>query len=318
MFPAIRPSRLLLACVLLVCAQRASAQTLSPAPLEVIRLADGSSLVGRVTSTDDGKIHMHVVGLGDVVIDPAAVASRSPVSPPPPSPSPWSATATGSMTHVSAAVPGIAGSTLGAQLTAGIARTGPRGAFTLDGTSNYWRVDPAVADVDQWSVALGGRRLLTQRWVLMGRSEIEVNRVQYLKYRSTTIAGLGYFVLKSDRVSLLLAPGIGYGKSEQTALGRVLSFAAGTAPGVEGPITGVHDMMTLQLTPMLSFQQDVHFFWSLSDTPYRQAQFNAKLLGMMTAHFGLSIAFREVYDSSMPPPVERRLRSLISGVQLKF
>jgi len=50
--------------------------------------------------------------------------------------------------------------------------------------------------------------------------------VQYLQYRTTTIAGLGYFVVKSSRVSLFVAPGIGYGKSEQTALGRVLSFAA--------------------------------------------------------------------------------------------
>jgi putative salt-induced outer membrane protein YdiY len=312
------PSRLLLAFILLVRAHRAAAQTPSPAPLEVIRLADGSSLVGRVTSTEDGMIHMHVVGLGDVVIDSAAVASRSPVPPPPPPPSPWSGTATGSMTHVSTAVPGVAGSTLGAQLTAGVARTGPRGTFTLDGTLSYWRVDPAAAAVNQRAVTLGGRRMLTPRWVLMGRSEFEVNRVQYLQYRSTTIAGLGYFVLKSGRVSFLLAPGIGYGKSEQTALGRALSFAAGIPPGVEGPITGVHDMMTLQLTPTLSFQQDMHYFWSLSDKSFRQAQFNAKLLGMMTPHFGLSITFKEVYDSSMPPPVERSLRSLTSGVQLKF
>jgi putative salt-induced outer membrane protein YdiY len=312
------PSRLLLAFILLVCAHRAAAQTPAPAPLEVIRLADGSSLVGRVTLTEDGMIHMHVVGLGDVVIDSAAVASRSPVPPPPPPPSPWSGTATGSMTHVSTAVPGVAGATLGAQLTAGVARTGPRGTVTLDGTLSYWRVDPAAAAVNQHAVTLGGRRMLTPRWVLMGRSEFEVNRVQYLQYRSTTIAGLGYFVVKSARLSFLLAPGIGYGKSEQTALGRVLSFAAGIPPGVEGPITGVHDMIALQLTPMLSFQQDMHYFWSLSDTPFRQAQFNAKLLGMMTTHFGLSIAFKEVYDSSMPPPVERSLRSLVSGVQLKF
>src|SRR6478672_6914782 len=95
------PSRLLLAFILLVCAHRAAAQTPSPATLEVIRLVDGSSLVGSVTPTDDGKIHMHVVGLGDVVIDPAAVASRSPAPSPPRPPSPWSGTATGSMTHIS-------------------------------------------------------------------------------------------------------------------------------------------------------------------------------------------------------------------------
>src|SRR5438445_6733727 len=157
---------------------------------------------------------------------------------------------------------------------------------------------------EEWGLSLGGRRMLAGRWVLLGRSQFDVNHVPYLGYRSTTIAGLGYFVVKSPRVSLLLAPGLGYGKSEQTAYGRVLSFAAGIPASVEGPITGVHDMLTVQLTPMLSFQQDMHYFWSLrASTPYRQAEFNAKLLGMVTTHFGLSVAFKEQYDSSMPPPV---------------
>ncbi len=143
--------------------------------------------------------------------------------------------------------------------------------------------------------------------------------MQYLEYRSTSLAGLGYLFVKSARVSLLFAPGLGYGKSEQTEQGRVLSFAAGVPPSVEGLIAGAHDMVTVQLTPMLGFQQDMHYFWSLrKDVPYRQAEFNAKLLGMMSAHVGLSIAFREQYDSSMPPPVERALRSLISGVQVKL
>jgi putative salt-induced outer membrane protein YdiY len=314
-----RRSHLLSAFILLGYPHPTAAQTPSPAPLEVIRLVGGSGLVGRVTSTGDGKIHMYVDGVGDVVIDSAAVASRSPVPPPAPPPSPWSGMLTGSMTHISTIAPGIAGSTLGAQVTLGVARSGARGAITLDGNLSYWRREPDSADVDLWGLSLGGRRMLTQRWVLLGRSKLDVNHVQFLQYRSTTLAGLGYFIVKSDRVSLLLAPGLGYGKSEQTAYGRVLSFAAGIPASVEGPITGVHDMLTVQLTPMLSFQQDMHYFWSLrASTPYRQAEFNARLLGMMTTHFGLSIAFTQQYDSSMPPPVNRTLRSLISGVQLKL
>src|SRR5204862_2775064 len=314
---AMQPSHLLAAFILLVCVHPATAQTPAPAPLEVIRLVGGSGLVGRVTSSGGGKIHMYVDGVGDVVIDSAAVASRSPVPPPPPPPSPWSGTMTGSMTHISTIAPGIAGSTLGAQVTLGVARTGPHSALTLDGNLSYWRREPDSAAADQWGLSLGARRMLAARWVLLGRSQFDVNHVQYLQYRSTTIAGLGYFVVKSPRVSLLLAPGLGYGKSEQTALGRVLSFAAGIPPSVEGPITGAHDMLTVQLTPMLGFQQDMHYFWSLKkDTPYRQAEFNAKLVGMISAHFGLSITFREQYDSSIPPPVERTLRSLISGIEV--
>ena len=314
-----RPLRILPAVVLLLCPHHAGAQTPAPAPLEVIRLVGGSGLVGRVTSTGAGKIHMHVDGVGDVVIDSAAVASRSPVPPPPAPPSPWSGTMTGSMTHISTIAPGLAGSTLGAQVTLGVARAGARGALTLDGNLSYWRREPDSAAANQWGLSLGGRRMLTPRWVLLGRSQFDVNHVQYLQYRSTTIAGVGYFVVKSPRVSLLVAPGLSYGKSEQTAYGRVLSFAAGIPAGVQGPITGVHDMLNVPLTPMLGFQQDMHYFWSLrASTPYRQAEFNAKLLGMVTTHFGLSIAFRQQYDSSMPPPVNRTLRSLMSGVQVKL
>jgi putative salt-induced outer membrane protein YdiY len=313
-----RPSRLLPALIVLAYAHPAAAQTPSPTPLEVVRLVSGTSLVGRVTATRDGKVHMHVDGLGDVVLDSAAVASRSPVPAAPRPPSPWSGTLTPSVTHISTIAPGLAGSTLGAQVTLGVARTGARGGLTLEGNLSYWRREPDSADVDQWGLTLGGRRMLTPRVVLMGRSQFEVNHVQFLEYRSTTIAGLGYFVVKSDRVSVLVAPGLGYGKNEQTEYGRVLSFAAGVPAGVEGPITGVHEMLSLQLTPMLTFQQDMHYFWSLSDMPFRQADVNAKLVGMVSAHFGLSITYRQQYDSSMPPPVNRTLRSLISGVQVKL
>jgi hypothetical protein len=69
---------------------------------------------------------------------------------------------------------------------------------------------------------------------------------------------------------------------------------------------------------MLGLQQDMHYFWSLGSTASRQALFNLKLLGMVSAHLGLSIVFKQQYDTSMPPSVNRTLRSLISGVQLKF
>jgi hypothetical protein len=167
-------------------------------------------------------------------------------------------------------------------------------------------------------LSLGGRRMLAPRWVWLARSKVDVNHVQYLEYRSTTLTGIGYLIVKSARVQLLLAPGIGYGRSEQTPVGRVLSFGAGVAPSVEGAITGAHNQLTVQFTPMLSLQQDMHYFWGLRRQAYRQADFNAQLVGMLTPHFGLSIVFKEQYDSSMPPPVNRTLRSLISGVQLKL
>ena len=95
-------------------------------------------------------------------------------------------------------------------MTLGGARTTTRGALALDGTLSYWRVDPSAASVNQWGLSLTGRRMLTRRWVLMGRSKLDVNHVQYLEYRSTTVGGLGYLVVQSQRVSLLVAPGLGW------------------------------------------------------------------------------------------------------------
>src|SRR5436190_13025724 len=143
-----RPLLLLPVFAQLVCAQRAEAQTPAQAPPEVVRLVGGSSLVGRVTATGDGKIHMFVDGVGDVVIDSAAVASRSPVPPPPPPPSPWTGTLTGSMTHISTVVPGVSGATLGSQVTLGVARSDANGPLTLDGNMSYWLLDPSGADLN--------------------------------------------------------------------------------------------------------------------------------------------------------------------------
>jgi len=145
-----------------------------------------------------------------------------------------------------------------------------------------------------------------------------VNRVQLLEYRTVTIGGIGYYLVKSNKMSLVLVPGFGYGKSQQTPLGRVLSFGAGIPPSIQGAITGLHNMLNLQLTPTLSFQQDLHYFWSLGAGSYRQAQLNAQFLGMMAGFFGLSVMFKLEYDNSMPPPVNRTWWALMWGVQLNF
>ncbi|RPH35635.1 hypothetical protein EHM92_05860, partial [bacterium] len=140
-----RPSYLLTALILLMSAYRTAAQTPPPTPQEVVRLAGGSSLVGSVTSIGEGRIRMQVNGIGEVAIDTAAITSRSPVPSPPPPPSPWSGKLNGSMTHISAVVPGVSGPTLGAQVTFAVNRKDDRNTLTFEGNLNYLRVQPAAA-----------------------------------------------------------------------------------------------------------------------------------------------------------------------------
>jgi hypothetical protein len=65
-------------------------------------------------------------------------------------PSPWSGKLNGSMTHISAVVPGVSGPTLGAQVTFAVNRNDDRNTLTFEGELTYLRVQPAAAAADQW------------------------------------------------------------------------------------------------------------------------------------------------------------------------
>jgi hypothetical protein len=293
---------------------------------DTIRLAGGTVLVGHVTAVTAGKAHILVDAIGDLAVDSSAIlpAAMPPGMPRVPSPpaaarrSPWTGTFSATGSYVSEVVPGVVGSTLGTQVSAGVARATRTGGVTLDGTLGYWRVAPSVAAMDQWSLTFGWRRELAPRVPVLARSIVEVNRVQTLRYRSTTLAGVGYTFVKSQKVSLTAAPGLGYVKSEQTALGRVTSFAAGKPPGVEGAAWGAHEMLVVQLTPTLGLQQNALWLRGLTRTPYTQLQLDARLTAMVMKHLGLLIVFTQQHDSSMPAPVSTTIRTLNPGVQLVF
>ena len=238
-------------------AEAAAAEAPPPPPIGTVRLANGSVLVGRVTSMGEGKLHMLVDGVGEVVVDSAVVATIATPRTTPRAPSPWSATLSAGVVYVSEIATGIVGTNVGVQITSRIARTFHTGALTLDGTLGYARVEPFTATIDQWGLTLGSRRDLPARFLLLATTRYEVNRVSYLQYRSTTLGGLGFSILKSPKLSLIVAPGVGYSKSEQTELGRILSFAFRQPPSVEGVAWGAHDIFTAQLSPTVVLQEEM-------------------------------------------------------------
>jgi hypothetical protein len=298
-----------------------SAEPIAP-PRDTLRLANGTVLVGRITSASDGKVRIVVDAMGEVTVDSGAITlAASPPAVAPPKAgrrSPWSGTLSASGSYVSELASGVVGSTFGMQILAGVARTTPTGAVTLDGTLGYWRVEPDAAALDQWGLSLGWRHDIAPRVPMLAKSIVDVNRVQTLKYRSTTVAGIGYVFVKTTKVSLTAAPGLGFVKSEQTEQGRVLSFAAGKVPGVEGMAWGAHEMVTLQLTPTLGLQHNALWLRGFAAPAYGQLQLDARLTAMVMKHVGLLVVFVQQYDSSMPPPVNKTIRTLNPGVQLTF
>jgi hypothetical protein len=296
----------------------------SPAPpTDTIRLANGTVLLGHIASFSNAKVHILVDGMGEVTVDSSALIAAAPrqmgaPSMAAPPHSPWSGTLSASGAYVSEVVPDLVGSALGVQVAATLARTTPTGAVTLDGALGYWRVEPDAAALDQWSLALGWRHDLAPRFPVLAKTSFDVNRVQTLKYRSTTLAGIGYAFVKQPRVTLTAAPGLGYARSEQTTRGRVLSFAGGKSPTVDGFAWGAHEMLMAQLTPTLGLQQNMLWLHGFSDASYRQLQLDARLTAMVMKHLGLLIVFTQQYDSSMPAPVSKTIRTLNPGIQLVF
>jgi hypothetical protein len=289
-----------------------------PPPIETVRLANGSVLMGRVLSRADGKIRVLVDGVGEVIVDSTAVAADAPSHRMAGTPSPWSGSLSTGVLYVSEIAPGIVGTNLGVEITSTIARALPRGRITLDGTLGYSRVEPVAATIDNWGLTLGFRHDLRGRFLVLATDVYEVNRVQYLKYRSTTLAGIGYSILKSPSLSLIAAPGLGYSKSEQTAYGRILSFGNRQPPGVEGVAWGIHDMSMIQLAPTIMLEQQLLWLSSVDHGRFRQAQLDMRLTGAVTSHVKMLIVYGMQYDSSMPSPVRKTIQSLNSGIQLGF
>jgi hypothetical protein len=205
------------------------AQEPEASTIEVFRLANGTVLVGRLLSSVDGTVQIDVDGLGSVGVDSAAITSREPAPPPPAAPSAWSGSLSIGASYATAILPGVAETNIGLELTGSVARALSRGAVTLDGSLAYSRIKPAAATTDQWALILGGRQGFAPRLMVLGTSRMDVNHVWALRYRTTSLAGVGFQVLMRPRISLIVAPGLGYVKSEQTDLGRLYSFANGRA-----------------------------------------------------------------------------------------
>lgn len=298
-------------------AAAAEAPAPPPQPAETVRLKNGTVLMGHVVSAGAGQLRLLVEGVGEVVVDSAAVApNAAPMAMP--APSPWSGSLSAGVLYVSEIAPGIVGTNIGVEITSRLARNFRLGTVTLDGTLGYERVEPEVATIDKWGFTLGSRHDLPGAFLLLATTRYEVSRVQYLKYRSTTLGGVGYELVKLPKLSLIVAPGVGYAKSEQTPYGRLLSFGNRQPPSVEGVAWGVHDMLMAQLGSTVMLEQDLLWLTARGDPRVRQMQLDVRLSGAVTEHVKMLIVYSRQYDSSMPAPVRRSVQSLNSGVQLAF
>ena len=179
--------------IVLGCISQVAAAAEAPlaSPVETVRLTNGSVLMGRVTSKGEGKLRLLIDGVGELIIDSSAVAPPAMAAMVMGTSSPWSGNLSLGALYVSEIAPGIVGTNVEVELSSNVARVFKYGTVSLEGKLGYSRVEPVAATVDHWGLTLGSKHDLPARFVVLATSRYEVNRVQCLEYRSTSLGGIG-------------------------------------------------------------------------------------------------------------------------------
>ncbi len=312
----------LLAAVSLAAAPAARAQGAAPTgPIVSLKLADGSTVVGRVVKQDDANVTLDTQLFGVVTIPRDKVTQLLSGGAPTSSAAPkvhWTRTATLRGMYSSAVVPGYIGETKGLQVDVKVSRRSAIASETFRATSSYQKTSPNPASVDEGDASLLLTRSISGPFHLLSESDLERNRLQEIDYRFTEHVGLGWNPIATKTTWFLLAPGIAYTQEQAPDSSRIRNVAGGAFEDANGLGMGAYEALSLTVLDGLALDQDLLMIHGFDGTPRLQYTGNANLIGMVSKRFGLSIGYSRRYDSTLPTPIKRALDELTSGIQINF
>ena len=311
-------------------------------PHVVVTLHDGSRLVGELVAQDSAGVTLHTDVLGQVLIPrakiehiagdpahppPAAMAPQPPagrdtsasaVAAPPPPTIQWIRTFNVSGNYSSAAVPGYSGETKGLQLAFGLERLGGATEWSLNVSGGYQRTEPNPAYINEAELRLTISHNIGGPFSLRAETEIEHDAVDELDVRVWQQVGLGWTPVRTPQVTLLLSPGIGY--TEERGAGPELLGNARRQKfeDAQGLAVALTQKFTWRLPPAFVVSQELVTFHGLDDRPRLQYLGNLRLLGMVSAHVGMTIDYRRDFDSTIPAPINKTIERLSAGLQFSF
>lgn len=291
-----------------------------------ITLANGSKVSGTVTKREGGKVSLKADLIGEIVIEEKDIAGFGPAPTAAPAQtaqaqavSPmvkWTRTGTVGYTFVAGPAMGI-GNTHGGNLAVSVERASPTQTVGVTGSYTYQRTAPNNAAANNGGVSLAYNRPFSKALTFVSQTMYAKDKVQQVDYRFTTLNGVGFIPLKTNKVSLTLVPGVGVMATDYTATGLVALLLQDLEKSAVG--YGFYDHLAVSLMPTLTFDQTALHFRSFTKSSVHLSQAQFSLIGLVSPKIGISIALLTNYDSQLPDPyIKKRNTTLTTGMQFKF
>jgi hypothetical protein len=308
-----------------------------------VTLHDGSIIVGELVANDSLSITVHTELFGQVLIARSKIIAMSGAplrAPTPPSPSEpvvatptpeqvntpssgtpsvqWTRTANISANYASGTVAGYNGETRGAELGIAIERISEILQFKLTIDAAYQVTDPNPESRNEAALSFVATRKLSSSFGVLWETLVEHNAVDELDYRIYQDIGISWTAVQSNKVTVLLAPGLGYTEEHGEGPTRLGDTPRQKFKDAHGIALGSLEQVTVRLPPAFTITEELFSFHAFDDNPRLQYTGKVKLVGMVSKHVGMSIEYKREFDSSVPAPINKTIERLSAGIQLAY
>jgi hypothetical protein len=211
--------------------------------------------------------------------------------------------------HISEVVRKEVGAVFGGSFGMSLERSTPRTSMSVSIQTNYQRQSPNPAAADDNLLTMTAARSIRPKVRVVGQTFIERNRPQEIEIRYTQHLGIGRQLVKSERMTLFLAPGVTYAYANASEEAELAASGTVTASGFGG---GFYESLALRLAPALSLTQNL--LWT-EIRGRRQYASTLTLSGRLSAHVAMNLVHNLRFDSGLVDPVRKTLGRTTVGLQ---
>jgi hypothetical protein len=230
----------------------------------------------------------------------------------------WRGSLRATVNYASATVTGFNGETKGAQLGFTLERKTDILSIETEITAAYQKTDPNPESMNEATFALVVKRELPGPFSLRAETLIEHNAPEELDYRLFQSIGFGWTPVDNKVVTVLLTPGVGYTMEKGNGPELVGPIPRGKFKDDKGVAMASFESVVLRLPPAFTITQDFFSFHAFDDRPRLQYTANVVLVGMVSKHVGMTIAYKREFDTDIPSPINKTSERLSAGIQVSF
>ena len=201
-----------------------------------------------------------------------------------------------------------------ASVAADIVKLTDHDKWSFDGTGQYAK-SGGVRTADH----VGGTGLysedITPRWFGFGQVDLLHDQLAFLRLRTTLGTGLGYHVIKEDRLTWHLSTGVAYTMDRYTEPQLVDDEYRRSYDHADVLLA---EESNHKFTDNTTFHQKLTVYPSLRGNDDVRTLFDAGLSVAMSKHLSLTTSFENRYDNRPAAGLKKSDTTFVTGVSLRF